>query len=122
MTEQEIQKLKDEIKHASRLIIRYCDHIDDLEDIAPTGLKMLMLANDWHSPFIALNKLLKIIDTNVTLLKKEGIKVKVKKFALNCLITQKGKPDCGSCEHYRSGKDCTYHCGVKFEAYERIKI
>ncbi|MBQ2458053.1 MAG: hypothetical protein II275_07855, partial [Bacteroidaceae bacterium] len=45
------------------------------ESDCPAGFKMVMFFNDWHSPFVALNELLKVIDKDEMLIKrarKEG--------------------------------------------------
>ena len=44
------------------------------ENECPDSFKFLMLINGWHSPFVALNELLKVIYTNEMILKREGKK------------------------------------------------
>ena len=45
-----------------------------------------MLINNWTSPFIALNELLKRIETNTMLLRKKGIKYKTNYRELESLL------------------------------------
>lgn len=70
-----MKELVDEIRRAEKLIERYagCYHLHESD--CPAGFKMVMFFNDWHSPFVALNELLKIIDKDEMLIKramKEG--------------------------------------------------
>lgn len=68
--------------NAERLLRQYAPYYHALEGECPSSLKEVMLLNDWHSPFIAVNELLKRIDTNDKLIKckakKEGVKVEYK--------------------------------------------
>lgn len=68
--------------NAERLLRQYAPYYHALEGECPSSLKEVMLLNDWHSPFIAVNELLKRIDTNNKLInckaKKEGVKVDYK--------------------------------------------
>ncbi len=63
-------ELVEEIHRAEKLIEKYagCYHLHEAD--CPTGFKLVMFFNDWHSPFIALNELLKVIDRNEMLIKR----------------------------------------------------
>ena len=67
-----------EIKSAETAITKYAKFYHSKENECPADFKLLMLINGWTSPFIALNELLKRIDTNEHLIKrrekKSGIK------------------------------------------------
>lgn len=60
-----------EIHNAEKAIENYVRYYHSRERDCPYGFKFLMLVNEWSSPFIAINELLKRIDTNETLLKRE---------------------------------------------------
>jgi hypothetical protein len=68
--------------NAERLLRQYAPYYHALEGECPKKFKAVMLLNDWHSPFIAVNELLKRIDINDKLIKcktkKEGVKVEYK--------------------------------------------
>lgn len=68
--------------NAELLLRQYVPYYHALEGECPKEFKAVMLLNDWHSPFIAVNELLKRIDTNDKLIKcktkKEGVKVDYK--------------------------------------------
>lgn len=80
----EIDELIQQNKYAELLIRQYAPYYHALEDECPKKFKAVMLLNDWHSPFIAVNELLKRIDTNDKLIKckakKEGVKVEYKSY------------------------------------------
>ena len=59
-----------EIKSAETAITKYAKFYHSHENECPADFKMLMLINGWTSPFIALNELLKRIDTNEQLIKR----------------------------------------------------
>lgn len=63
-----------EIRNAEKAIESYAMYYHARENECPDSLKFLMLVNGWHSPFIALNELLKVIYTNEMILKREGKK------------------------------------------------
>lgn len=65
-----MEKLIREIHQCEKLIEKYAKYYDSHEDECPADFKLVMLLNDWRSPFIALNELLKRIDTNEMLLKR----------------------------------------------------
>lgn len=70
-----MKELVDEIRRAEKLIERYARCYHSHESDCPAGFKMVMFFNDWHSPFVALNELLKVIDKDEMLIKrarKEG--------------------------------------------------
>lgn len=76
-----VKHLIKEIYQCESLIEDYAGCCDLHENECPADFKMLMLINEWHSPFIALNELLKRIDTNEMLLKrakKNGAEFKYK--------------------------------------------
>lgn len=60
-----------EIRNAEGAIERYAKFYHARERDCPDSFKLLMLVNGWHSPFVALNELLKRIDTNEGLMKRE---------------------------------------------------
>lgn len=60
-----------EICNAEKAIENYVRYYYSRESDCPDSFKFLMLINKWSSPFIAINELLKRIDTNETLLKRE---------------------------------------------------
>lgn len=64
-------ELIEEIHRAEIYIERYAKSYHAKEKDCPIEFKFLMLVNGWHSPFIALNELLKRIYTNERLLTKE---------------------------------------------------
>lgn len=65
-----MKELVDEIRRAEKLIERYagCYHLHESD--CPAGFKMVMFFNGWHSPFVALNELLKVIDSNESIMKR----------------------------------------------------
>lgn len=63
-----------EIRNAEKAIENYAMYYHARENECPDSFKFLMLVNGWHSPFVALNELLKVIEKNEILLKKEGLK------------------------------------------------
>ena len=63
-----------EIRNAERAIENYAMYYHARENECPDSFKFLMMVNGWHCPFIALNELLKVIDTNEMILKREGKK------------------------------------------------
>lgn len=75
----EIDELIQQNKYAELLLRQYAPYYHALEGECPRALKEVMLLNDWHSPFIAVNELLKRIDINDKLIKckakKEGVEV-----------------------------------------------
>ena len=77
-----IDELIAENKQTELLLRQYAPYYHALECECPKQFKAVMLLNDWHSPFIAVNELLKRIDTNDKLIKckakKEGVKVDYK--------------------------------------------
>jgi hypothetical protein len=60
-----------EIHNAEKQIEKYAQFYHAKEKDCPDSFKFLMLLNEWHNPFIALNELLKRIYTNEKLLTKE---------------------------------------------------
>lgn len=60
-----------EIHNAEKTIEQYARYYHAKEKDCPNDFKFLMLINNWHSPFIALNELLKRIYTNELLLRRE---------------------------------------------------
>ena len=60
-----------EIHNAEWAIEHYAKYYHAREYDCPDSFKYLMLVNGWHSPFVALNELLKRIDTNEQLMKRE---------------------------------------------------
>ena len=60
-----------EIRNAEWAIEHYAKYYHAREYDCPDSFKYLMLVNDWHSPFVALNELLKRIGTNEQLMKRE---------------------------------------------------
>lgn len=67
-----------EIRKAEKLIEENAKYYHaQVEDI-PTSFLFVCLLNHWESPFIALNELLKRIDTNQQLLKREEKRIGIK--------------------------------------------
>lgn len=64
------ENLIDEIKRAEQNIEQFASEYYANENECPTKLKFLMLINGWQNPFVALNELLKRIDSNEMLLKR----------------------------------------------------
>lgn len=62
--------LTKEIHQCEKLLEEYVNCYDLHENECPASFKLVMLLNEWHSPFTALNELLKRIDTNEMLLKR----------------------------------------------------
>lgn len=60
-----------EIRNAENAIEKYAKFYHAKESECPDSFKLLMLVNGWSSPFVALNELLKRIDTNEGLMKRE---------------------------------------------------
>lgn len=93
---EKMEQLIKEIHQCESLIEKYASCFDLHENECPSDFKMIMLINEWHSPFIALNELLKRIDTNEMLLKrakKNGAEFKYKsRYREMCtLVKGKGK-------------------------------
>lgn len=63
-----------EIRNAEKAIEEYAAFYHAKENECPDSFKFLMLMNGWHNPFVALNELLKVINKNEMLLKREGKK------------------------------------------------
>lgn len=63
-----------EIHNAENAIEKYAKFYHAKESECPDSLKFLMMINEWHNPFVALNELLKRIDTNEMILKRESKK------------------------------------------------
>lgn len=61
-----------EIRNAENAIEKYAKFYHAKESECPDSFKFLMMINEWHNPFIALNELLKRIDTNEMILKRES--------------------------------------------------
>jgi hypothetical protein len=60
-----------EIRNAENAIEKYAKFYHAKESECPDSFKFLMMINEWHNPFVALNELLKRIDTNEGLMKRE---------------------------------------------------
>lgn len=60
-----------EIRRAEKAIEDFSRFYHAKEKDCPDSFKILMLMNGWNNPFIALNELLKRIDTNEMLLKRK---------------------------------------------------
>lgn len=71
-----MQELIDEIHRAEKSLEEWIPHYYDKEKELPGKLKFQMLLNDWTSPVIACEELLKRIFTNEMLIRR-----KVKKFS-----------------------------------------
>lgn len=59
-----------EIHNAEKWIEKFAQFYHARESDCPDSFKYLMLVNNWHNPFIALNELLKVIYTNERILTK----------------------------------------------------
>ena len=87
-----MNELVEEIHRAEKLIEQYagCYHLHEAD--CPVGFKMVMFFNGWHSPFVALNELLKVIDKDEMLIKrarKNGAVIDYKsKYKEMCLLVQ----------------------------------
>lgn len=68
--------LVEEIHRAETLLDEFIPHYWDKENETPDSLKIVMLLNDWHSPVIACEELLKRIDGNEGILRRNKIKFK----------------------------------------------
>lgn len=66
----QVEQLIAEIKQCEKILEEYVNCYDLHEKECPSSFKLIMLLNNWHSPFIAMNELLKRIDTNEMLLKR----------------------------------------------------
>lgn len=75
-----VEHLIKEIHQCESLIEEYARCYDLHENECPSDFKFIMLLNGWSSPFIALNKFLKTIDTNEILLKRAKKKGEVFKY------------------------------------------
>lgn len=64
------ENLIDEINRAEKNIEQFASEYYANENECSTKLKFLMLINSWQNPFVALNELLKRIESNETLLKR----------------------------------------------------
>ena len=82
------ESLADEIHRAESCIERYARFYRAQEADCPADFKLLMLLNGWHNPFVALNELLKRIDADVMLLKRQGVKVKTDYRKLRFLVQE----------------------------------
>lgn len=65
-------ELIDEIQFAEKNIIKYAKYYHAKEKDCPDSFKFLMLMNGWQNPFVALNELLKRIDSDEMILKREA--------------------------------------------------
>jgi len=71
-------ELIEEIKKAERLIEENAKYYHCKESEIPNSFKFVCFMNCWQSPFVALNELLKRIDTNQQLLKREEKRIGIK--------------------------------------------
>lgn len=71
-------ELIDEIRRAEDLIEMYAKYYHCKAEDIPNSFKFVCALNQWESPFIALNELLKRIDTNQQLLKREEKRIGIK--------------------------------------------
>lgn len=69
-------ELVEEIHRAETLLDEFIPHYWDRESETPDSLKIVMLFNDWHSPVIACEELLKRIDGDEGILRRNKIKFK----------------------------------------------
>lgn len=67
-----------EIRKAEKLIEENAKYYHCKESEIPNSFKFVCLLNHWKSPFVALNELLKRIDTNQQLLKREEKRIGIK--------------------------------------------
>ena len=65
------EPLLTEIRNAETAIEKYARFYHAKESECPDSFKFMMLFNGWKSPFVALNELIKRINTNETLLKRK---------------------------------------------------
>lgn len=68
------EPLIEEIRRAEQLLSEYAEFYHAHEDECPARFRLVMLMNGWHTPFVALNELLKVICKNEMILKREGKK------------------------------------------------
>lgn len=93
----QVERLITEIHQCEKILEEYVNCYDLHENKCPSSFKLIMLLNNWHSPFIAMNELLKRIDTNEMLLKrakKSGADFKYKsRYREMCSLVQSKKND-----------------------------
>lgn len=93
----QVEQLITEIQQCEKILEEYVNCYDLRKNECPSSFKLIMLLNNWHSPFIAMNELLKRIDTNEMLLKrakKSGADFKYKsRYREMCLLVQSKKND-----------------------------
>lgn len=93
----QVEQLIAEIHQCEKILEEYVNCYDLRENECPSSFKLIMLLNNWHSPFIAMNELLKRIDTNEMLLKrakKSGADFKYKsRYHEMCSLVQSKKND-----------------------------
>lgn len=68
--------LEEENERAENSIKEYAKYYHSRENDCPVSFKFLMLLNEWHSPFVAINELLKRVYSNEQILKKNKVKYK----------------------------------------------
>jgi hypothetical protein len=73
-----ITELISEIRKAEKLIEENAKYYHCKAEDIPNSFQFVCFLNHWESPFIALNELLKRIDTNQQLLKREEKKIGTK--------------------------------------------
>ena len=71
-------ELIEEIRRAEKLIEENAKYYHCNESEIPNSFKFICFMNCWQSPFVALNELLKRIDTNQQLLKREEKRIGIK--------------------------------------------
>lgn len=93
----QVEQLITEIQQCEKILEEYVNCYDLHENECPSSFKLIMLLNNWHSPFIAMNELLKRIDTDEMLLKrakKSGADFKYKsRYREMCSLVQSKKND-----------------------------
>lgn len=67
-----------EIRKAEKLIEENAKYYHSQVEDIPTSFQFICFLNHWESPFVALNELLKRIDTNQQLLKREEKRIGIK--------------------------------------------
>lgn len=67
-----------EIREAEKLIEENAKYYHSQVEDIPTSFQFICFLNHWESPFVALNELLKRIDTNQQLLKREEKRIGIK--------------------------------------------
>lgn len=111
----EVKQLIAEIQQCEKILEEYIYCYDLHENECPSSFKLIMLLNDWHSPFAAINELLKRIDTNEMLLKR------AKKSGADFKYKSRYREMCSLVQSKKNGNERSITKGEELKLNRRLK-